>query len=200
MLLDRQCDRTSDRDAAGHHIMAILPADYFIPDFPEQVWDGLSGSPKRYHPRQFEAPDGYDYSKISAEVIAIEQYLFDAGPAVSTIQRNAAEPISALKWVKLTTGGNELVPADNSQNAIAGILLHSVDTGQSGICLSYGLLTLDDWIATAGSVFLTPGKSYFLAENGLMSLAPPTTGHIIKLGRATSTTTFVVDVTHVVKL
>ena len=180
--------------------MAILPADYFVPDFPTKAWEGQTGSPKRYHPLQFEAPDGYDFAKIAAEVMAIERYLLEAGPNVSTIKRNAAEPISALKWVKLTTGGNEIVPANNSENAVAGILLHSVEPGQSGLCLSYGLLALDNWTALTGWANLTPGKSYFLAANGLMSLAPPSTGHIIKLGRATSTSDFVVDVTHVVKL
>ncbi len=179
--------------------MAILPADYFLPDFPEQVWDGQTGSPKRYHPRQFESPDGYDFAKISAEVMAIEQYLFDAGSNVTTIQRNAVEPISAFRWVKLTPG-NEYTVADNSENAVAGILLQALSTGQSGVCLSYGLLTLDDWTLTTGGVTLTPGKSYFLAANGQMSLAPPPTGHIIKVGRSTSNNDFVVDVSHIVKL
>ena len=180
--------------------MAIQPADYFIPDFPAKQWDGLTGSPKRYHPKQFETPDGYDFAKVSAEVMAIEKYLLEAGPNVSTIQRNASQSIAALKWVRMTTGGNELVPADNSQNAVTGILLHAVEPGQPGVCLSYGLITLNNWTDITGVALLTPGKSYFLAANGSMSLAPPSSGHIIKVGRATSDKDFVVDVTHVVNL
>ena len=179
--------------------MAILPPDYFIADFPDQVWDGLTGSPKRYHPLQFQAPDGYDFAKISAEVQAIEKYLLEAGTKISTVERNAAETIAAHKWVEITVG-NEFVAANSLQNTVAGILLHSVDVGNPAVCLAYGLITLDDWTATTGGVLLTPGKSYFLAANGQMSLVPSSSGHVIKVGRATSDKDFVVDVTHIVKL
>ena len=179
--------------------MAILPPDYFIADFPDQVWDGLTGSPKRYHPLQFQTPDGYDFAKISAEVQAIEKYLLEAGTKISTVQRTASEPIAAHKWVELTLD-NEFAHASNLQNTVAGILLHSVNTGEMAVCLAYGLITLDDWTVSTGEVLLTPGKSYFLAASGQMSLAPPPSGHIIKVGRATSDKDFVVDVAHVVKL
>lgn len=169
--------------------MAILPQDYFIPDFPGQVWDGLSGSPKRYHPLQFEAPDGYDYAKISAELIATQQFLLDA---VSNISVPSEVGIPAFAFVQLDNNGNAIL-ASNLQGTLLGLTREPIPAGGSGLVTIQGIV-----LNPAFSLIRL--RPYFLHPGGQMSLTPPVFGHIIRLGVAISSTQLLVEIYHVVNL
>ena len=69
---------------------------------------------------------------------------------------------------------------------------------------SQGIVELPDWSAVqvGGASTLSAGQSYFLsnAEAGKITLIAPTSGYVVKVGRASSTTRFDLDIEQRIQL
>ena len=171
--------------------MAIEHAEYFYPDFPEKVWDGLSPEGAKYHPFQLIQPNKYDYAKISAEVIALEKYALElAGNPTTTSIAGANFP--ARTWVHFDDSGR-LIPSNNDANRVVGLSKEAGTLSEPCTAQTLGLVTHEGWN-------LTPQAAYYLWPNGVMSVDVPQTGHIIKLGVAISADQFVINIQHIVNL
>jgi len=66
----------------------------------------------------------------------------------------------------------------------------SIASSASGDIQLDGQLTLADWTAIIGSATLTAGSKYYLSEatKGMLTATPPTTGFVVVVGTALSTT------------
>lgn len=111
-----------------------------------------------------------------------------AGTAGSEVQKlslslEAGEDLTAGTPVRVS--GNKVYAADNAVNFRAiGVVTTSVLTGFPVTAVTSGVADLSG---------LTPGSPYFLIS-GSISPSPPTTGHIIKVGHAVSSTQLLVNI------
>jgi hypothetical protein len=87
----------------------------------------------------------------------------------------AAEDIAIGFPVCIRRSDGKAIKADASiyiKSDVAGIAMHDAMTGLS-CTIGKGRLVLTDWNSIAGSLHLSSGDSYFLAEGGGLTNAPP---------------------------
>ena len=73
--------------------------------------------------------------------------------------------------------------------------------GSSVTYATEGKLTLTDWSAVAGDTALEPGDNYYLSTTtGQITNVAPVIGHVVRIGRATSTVTLDIEIEPSVKL
>lgn len=139
---------------------------------------------------QLQAGDSLDLgntpskTNANAGAIIIGQPVYAAsGTTVDLAQANAQGTIRVVGLVKDTNIAN----------------------GASGVILIDGLLvaTTGQWDAVTGQVGgLTPNADYFLdaANPGMLTTTPPTTGFVLRVGYALSTTEFEIEIGQPIKL
>lgn len=171
------------------------------PHFPNSVWDGLSQNPNRTTIMDDQWPNHQDWDQIVQEVIEVEQYLLDNPPnnEVPLYQGVANTPLVKGQVVYVTPG-SEIGLADNNSNLVSGLAITNATAGQTVVYARRGRLTLSDWTAIIGASSLMPGRDYFLASNGSLSLTGPATGYVIKMGQAQTDATFDIHIQSTIKL
>ncbi len=94
------------------------------------------------------------------------------------------------------------VANDIAKAAAIGFALTAAEPAFSVGYLTEGKLQLVDWSAVAGTASLTPGSAYYLdaVTAGRITSAAPTTGYVVRLGRATSATILDIEIEPPIKL
>jgi len=78
----------------------------------------------------------------------------------------------------------------------------STANGANGAVMSDGTLESANWTAVTGAATLTAGAAYYLdaAAAGALTVTPPTTGYVAKVGQGVSDTVFEIEVEPTIKL
>lgn len=130
--------------------------------FPQSIWDGSTASREINDTRD---PDPLDWDRIVSELIAVQQYTQTAsftGVASGTIHQHRCIVV-----------GDYLRHATSNDGVVHGF---SLSSGGPGDTIEY---------ITVGRVSLTlPEGVYFLRDDGQISLTPPNTGYVVKIGTA----------------
>lgn len=174
------------------------------PKFPGMIWDGLSANPDRFERAVVTTPDGNDWDRVTAEVIAIQNYLAGLptdpnGDLFSLYSNDAAEVIQGGKWV-VVESNSELSIATSADGLVSGLTVTGATTGETVVYMRQGRVVALDWTNTTGSTELVPGADYYLTTNGGMSVTAPMSGYVVKLGQAQSVTNFDVDIKPSIRL
>lgn len=82
----------------------------------------------------------------------------------------------------------------STTGTVMGIAQTNIASGFSGNLISQGQLTLSDWSASTGSATLSAGQTYYLGVAGAIGTSPPTSGFVVKLGKAITTTTLEISI------
>lgn len=84
----------------------------------------------------------------------------------------------------------------------AGLAAESVSAGATGNFLTEGSVNTANWASVTGSAALTPGAVYYLSEAaaGQLKTTPPSTGAVVRVGRALTTTKMDIEVAQEVVL
>lgn len=78
--------------------------------------------------------------------------------------------------VHRTATGVALASNDDAVLDAIGICLDDTDDGDNATICPDSIVTLDDWTDVTGSADLTPGLTYYVATDGMLTTTPPTTG------------------------
>lgn len=118
------------------------------------------------------------------ELVWIDPDALVAGVSTgSVVQLEAGENLVQGDPVRVTAG--KLYKADNVNNFnVVGLVEASVTAGAQATAKTSGLVQLNA---------LTPDSTYFLG-GGSMTLNPPTSGRVIKMGRSLSSTSFLLGI------
>jgi hypothetical protein len=83
-----------------------------------------------------------------------------------------------------------------------GLLFANIGIGGTATYMTEESITLADWTVITGTVSLTPGALYWLSNSvaGGLSDVAPTTGYVVQIGRATSATTFDIEIEESIRL
>ena len=169
---------------------------WVTPDFPNNIWDGLSPNTTRTSRSDNIDPNQQDWDQIVAELIATQQAIVDLGGGTSSDNIwtiSAGEDLIFGTFVAIQPNGT-LTKADSSVDpAVAGVALENKITGQLTDFLTQGKFINMSWN-------LIPGATYFLSTNGSMSITPPNTGWVIKLGKAMTPTGLDLNIQPPIKL
>lgn len=112
-----------------------------------------------------------------------------AALSVISISREAGEDL--LKGDPVRISANKFFKAHNVSNpGVVGIMAEDKTTGFSGTAITQGILSFAS---------LTDGNEYFLGASVITDTAP-TSGRVIKIGRAISTTLLLVEISNSVLL
>lgn len=169
---------------------------YVTPDFPNNIWDGMSLNTFRTSRADNIPPDFHDWDQIVAEIISVQEAVTNlgGGPSGDNVWTvTAGEDIIAGDFVLIQTDGTLELADATIAPSVTGVALESKLTGELTEILTHGRYINLTWS-------LTPGGIYFLTEEGNMSTNPPTTGWVIQLGRAISPTGFHLEISQPIKL
>lgn len=171
------------------------------PKFPDTLWDGLSLNTAREVITDDQPPNSQDWDQIVQEVIEVERYLL-LNPLTGdslTYEGVASVNIAQGQAVFVDAVG-EIGLADNSSNLISGMAITNALTGETVTYIRQGRVTLASWTVITGGTFLSPGQDYFVSSNGSLSLTAPTSGYVIKIGQAQTTSTIDISIQGPIKL
>lgn len=134
---------------------------------------------------------------------------------------------SPLTWVTLGASGTPTLTAETDADVVAGQPVYIKASGHLGLAESTalpqarcaGLVTADtltgvaapfspdgtvnlaDWTAVVGAASLTPGAEYFLAATaGQITDTAPSSGYLVRVGRAISATVLDIEIHPIVAL
>lgn len=106
------------------------------------------------------------------------------------------DSVAIMKGQPLAVGLIRASAADDTKNAV-GLADNDAGTGAALAVKAGGTVTLSDWTAITGSVYLSPNFNYFLSVTpGRLSLSQPVVaGQIVQaVGTALSTTTMLIEI------
>lgn len=112
---------------------------------------------------------------------------------------NSTSALSAGQIV-YASGDNtcDLAKADaiGTARPIGFVKDNSIPTSATGAIQTDGVLSLTDWTAATGSTTLTPGSVYYLSNStaGKITSTPPTSGYVVEVGIALSSTELDIDI------
>jgi hypothetical protein len=119
----------------------------------------------------------------------------------------ADEDLKSGRPIYVKSNGHiELADADVMPEAgVAGLAIIDAASGDTAAYATDGFLTLSDWSSATNpsSTLLTPGTVYFLVSGyvvGMLTPTPPTSGYVVQIGRALSTTTLEIEIQQSIKL
>ncbi len=173
---------------------------YAHPNFPERIWDGLTKNPDRTKIVNDAWCNHQDWDQLREEVIALQKFVLSGGAGYGGLYEGiAASPINVGNLVNVRADG-KIVLADNTDGEIAGMALTQASYSQSVEYISSGRVLLTDWTAITSTVKLNPGVDYYLSYSGFMTHIVPTTGYLVKVGKAQGLYTFDLRIVLSVKL
>jgi len=88
----------------------------------------------------------------------------------------------------LTLQPGGVTPSSMLKPDVVGLAITDVGAGDDATYITNGILELSDWTAITGSPTLTVGLFYYLGSTQFLTLTPPTTGQLVEIGRAQSST------------
>jgi hypothetical protein len=155
------------------------------------IWDGTSRT--RPNPNVRRAPDGWDYASAIAQIQELQR-------EITPIYAVAHTNLDVARLVSLRTDGHIEASDFNISNHVFGMNRSFVQAGQVTPVAIFGLVSMTDWTSTVGTFNLSPGWEYFLETSGRMTLTPPNTGYLVKVGRALSHTDFLLKIEVAIKM
>jgi hypothetical protein len=169
------------------------------PQFPENIWDGLSDNPYRSSRNVNIDPTSDDYDRIAAELIATQEKVRELESlmgATLALVNSTGDFLYFGTPVALHNGLLADADArDGQPNVVLGLVTdHQVSPGAAANVRRSGDLTgtSQQWSrVTMSGGALNPGASYYLSESpGKIAEEPPETSgsRIVLLGTAVSET------------
>lgn len=125
------------------------------------------------------------------------------GPSSSGVAVEVASQVYAGQPVRPNASGKlVLAQADTMANARQVSLAGNDAAGGYTARCETSFITLSDWTAATGSVALVPQAQYFLSATtpGVLVVSPPTTGVVLVVGIAVSSTTMAIMIGLPIKL
>lgn len=119
------------------------------------------------------------------------------GGGTTTFSAEAGEDVSAGQPVYFSM--SKLFKAHSDYKEVIGVTTEEILTGATGNYTVDGGVTIADWSAITGSASLTQGSVYYLSGNQL-SITPPSTGYLIAVGKAVSSTILEVELQPPIRL
>lgn len=134
---------------------------------------------------------------LDAAVAAIDVEILSNEESSDAITIGMAAYISSAGKVKKAQAN-----ATGTKDVIALCRDASIASGDSGAFQTDGQLTSADWTAVVGVATLTPGSIYYLSGDtaGKLTTTPPTSGWVVEIGEAHSTTVLDINIRQPVKL
>ena len=172
------------------------------PTFPDQIWDGVENANRKSRFDDIN-PNAKDYDAVSAEIIAIEKYVTGTTVNPRIYTNIAGENITAGAPVYIDAALKvSHAQAIAIKYQIAGLALDYVLAGEDCKYIAEGSVELTDWSDVTGTFTLVMGDVYFLSNllPGKLTNAVPTTGYVVRIGRAMSETKLDVETFSSVKL
>lgn len=128
---------------------------------------------------------------LANEVVTLEvggDVNINGGTAGSFLSMTAGAAVSALRVVR-ANGAGEAVYADHATgyDGVVGITTTAVSMGAL-VTIQYGEALSD------GSWAWTPGQPIFLGVNGVLTATAPSSGAVVRVGRAVSATKIIVEI------
>lgn len=177
---------------------------YQTPQFPNLVWDGLSGNPDRLDRSLNIDPDLHDYDRIAAELIAVQDYILQLpvspdGGLFPIFSAETTETVTINQLVAIQPNGL-LQLADSNSTILSGLALTSGNPGEQVFYITFGQLSSNDWTSVIGDINLEVGAYYYLRQSGSMSTVPPNSGFLVRVGQAQSLSAFNINIQTSIKL
>ena len=169
---------------------------YVTPDFPNNIWDGLSPNSFRTSRADTVDPSAFDWDQVVAEVIAAQEAITNlgGGPSDDNIWSiTASENINEGEFVYIKMDGTIAVADATITSSVCGIAIETKLVGELTKVITQGRYINLTWA-------LFPGQPYFLIDSGKISITPPNSGWSIKVGNAITTTGLQLDIASSIKL
>jgi hypothetical protein len=167
--------------------------------FPNRIWDGLTSNTWRSSRNDSIDPQQDDWDRIVAEVIATQEFVFGLTSGSDLYRAVAAETIPMGRLVRVADDGR-LNLASPDFPAVAGMAVESITNGLTGSYIRRGRAASADWTDVIGASTLSPGRDYFLIDDGKLSLNAPESGFVIRAGQAQSLTNYDFETSQPVRL
>jgi hypothetical protein len=169
--------------------------------FPASAWDGLSKNTQRDSLEHNIPPDGQDWSRITAEVMSVEEYLLATQPSggATIYQAEASESLDKDVFVAFNSEGI-LRTATSNDGLVTGLCLFDCGIGDTAQYQKAGEVVRANWSILTGNESLIAGTRYYLQPTGKMAAATPLTGYVVCLGDAVSDDTFHLNIGQRIKL
>lgn len=143
-------------------------------------WDGSSSNRK---PGQVKSPNNEDWLVLLAKIRDIVDYV--NGIEFTNIQIGDALNSTFPLGSPITYDGQ--LASINNPNVIG--LVSSEDC-----YIAVGYLVLDSWEEVSGNKLLISGAIYYLKEIGKLTVVPPTSGVLVEIGMAQTTTKMYINI------
>ena len=174
------------------------------PIFPSAVWDGVTNANRKSRFDDIN-PDHKDYDAVSAEIIAVEDFITNTNLVVNPrlYTTEAGENITAGAPLYITPALKVFhAQAIDVKYQVAGLALDYTLAGENCDYFAEGSIELTDWMAVAGTITLTIGDIYYLDNSlpGRITNIVPVVGYVVRIGRAMSETKLDVETFSSVKL
>lgn len=169
--------------------------------YPLKIWDGLTQNSLRSDVNLHLDPSGDDWDQVVVEVIATQRRVEQLGTTLIQLSRTTPADFELVAGETIHLGQPIYVKQANARayraralfeeaSRVRGFCKAEVTTGNMFGVTSGGRLELADWsVPLGGAVLLTPGVIYYLSDvTGQMMANSPTTGFIMQVGVAVTTT------------
>lgn len=165
-------------------------SDFFVEDNPESL-NLVSEATQR---RDFNRSLTSTLSLV--EVISVAGGRIDSGPTFYEATYDSFGPVGSKGlWVYFSSTTAVLASHTSlASSEVCGALNSETAPGETAQIITEGEIHLEDWTDVAGTEFLSPGSVYYLQLNGQMRVTAPTSGSVVILGRAMSTTRFDIEI------
>ena len=133
---------------------------------------------------------------LDAAITEVDLVTMTNGEA-SAISNGEAVYTDAADDVKLA-----LADAAGTARVLGLVKTDSIAASASGSIQIDGIISIADWTAATGSATLTSGSVYYLDNStaGNLTSTAPTTGYVVEVGQAISTTEMAITIKAPVKL
>lgn len=122
------------------------------------------------------------------------------GDTTNSAETDSNISAGMLAYIKANTHV-DLASSDNQATTqAAGMAIEDKSATEAVAYATDGQLTLGDWTAATGATDLVPGADYFLTTAGQMSTTPPSSGSVVRVGRAVNTMTFDIEISSPIRL
>jgi len=159
------------------------------PIFPSEVWDGVENANRKSRFDNIN-PDAKDYDTLAAEIVAVEDFITNANLVINPrlYTTEAGENIVAGAPLYLVATQVFHAQAIAVKYQVAGLALEYTLAGEQCDYFAEGSIELSDWTDVAGTVTLVTGSVYYLDNlfPGKITNIVPTTGYVVRIGRAMS--------------
>lgn len=169
---------------------------YTNANFPDRVWDALSPNPFRTAQSDTINPNAQDWDQVVAEMQAVQEYVLAAGTPdddANVWRVTTSVNVTAGDVVFVQLNGTLAIADATTQSDVNGFVLETKSIGEIVPVRTGGKYINNAWS-------LTPGRIYYLSVNGTIDSSPPSTGWVVQLGRAITSTGLNIEIAQPVRL